>query len=113
MNEYKKDFLIGIFIFVLNIIFLYYLWQNNSVLTLSLLVISIFILLFWTSKEEKILYLIGFVLVPIYDLILVPTGIWSYGNPTIFRVPLWLPLLYGILTVTAIKIGRNLAKIFK
>ena len=79
VRETKKniinDILIGFFIFVLNIIIFYHFWKSNIVLILALVVISAFILLYWTNKEEKILYLTGFVLGPIYDFTLVPTGI--------------------------------------
>lgn len=111
MNEAKKDVLIGLLIFVLNIVLFYYLWQNNIVLTIAFLVISAFVLLKWANKEEKFVYFAGFFLGPILDIVLVPRGVWLYGNPTIFRIPLWLPLTYGILTITAIKIGKSIAKL--
>lgn len=113
MNQAKKDLLIGLLIFTLVITLFYYLWWNNLALTITFLVISVFVLWKWTNREEKFVYFVGFLLGPIIDLTLVPTGVWSYGNPTIFRVPIWLPLTYGILTVTAIKIGKVTAKLFQ
>lgn len=109
--ESKKDIVIGLMLFVLEIVLFYYLWKNNIALTTALILMSIFILLKWTSKEEKFIYFVAFFLGPIVDLTLVPTAIWSYGNPTIFRVPLWLPLGYGIGAVIMIKLGKSIAKI--
>ena len=80
---------------------------------ISFLIVSAFVLLRWTNREEKFVYFAGFFLGPIIDLILVPTGVWSYGNPTMFRIPMWLPMSYGILIVTAIKIGKATANLFQ
>lgn len=80
MNEAQKDLLIGLVVFALDIVLLYYLWQNNVALTAVLICVSALILLYWTNKEEKILYFTGLILGPIYDLVLVPTGIWAYGK---------------------------------
>lgn len=113
MDKHKKDLLIGFLIYVSNILLMYYLWQNNIALTVIFIVISAFVLLKWADKEEKIVYFASFVLGPILDLILIPRGVWAWGNPSLFGIPLWLPLFYGILTVTAIKIGKSAAKLLK
>ena len=111
MNKNKKDILIGLLIFTLAIVLIYYLWQNNVLLTVAFLVVSAFVLLKWTNKEEKLVYLAGFILGTIFELILVSIGIWSYGNPTILGVPLWLPLVYSIGAVIFVKVGRAMAKL--
>ena len=113
MDKNKKDLLIGFLIYGLNLLLMYYLWQNNIALTAIFIVISAFVLLKWTNQEEKIVYFASFVLGPILDLILIPGGVWTWGNPSLFGIPLWLPLLYGVLTVTAIKIGKSTAKLLK
>lgn len=113
MDKLKKDLFIGFLIYSLNILLLYYLWQNNIALTVIFIVISTFVLLKWANKEERIVYFASFVLGPILDLILVPRGVWAWENPSLFGIPLWLPLSYGILTVTAIKIGKSTAKLLK
>ena len=113
MKEPKKDILIGIFIFLLDIALLYYLWKNNAFLTLSFLIISAVVLIFWTNKEQKFLYIAGFILGPVYDITLVPTGIWNYGNPTMFGVPLWLPPAYGASIVAIVKIGKGIQNIIQ
>ena len=113
MNKSKKDFFAGVFLFVLDMLLFYYLWKNNLFLTSALLVISVFLLLFWTNNEEKFLYAAGFFLGPIYDITLVPNGIWEYGNPTIFGVPIWLPPAYGISIVAMVKIGKAIHNFFQ
>jgi len=53
----------------------------------------------------------GFLLGLIVDIILVPTGVWRYGNPTIFKVPIWIPLSYGLFFIVFIKIGKSFVKL--
>jgi len=113
MDEAKKDFLIGFFIYGLTIFLIYYLWQTNISLTLTFIVMSAFVLLKWANKEEKIVYIASFILGPVIDIALVPRGVWTYGNPSFFGAPFWLPFSYGVLTVTAIKIGKSTAKLLK
>ena len=113
MDDPKKDIILGFLIYVSNILVTYYLWQNNAALTVIFIVMSAFVLLKWANKEERIVYFVSFILGPILDLILIPRGVWSWGNPSLFGIPLWLPLMYGILTVTAIKLGKLTAKLLK
>lgn len=108
MKIFKRDFLIGFLIFALVVILFHYFSKNNIILTAIFLVISIFILLKWTTKEEKIIYFTAFILGPILEITVVPTGIWTYENPTILGIPVWLPLSYGILIIITIKISRGI-----
>lgn len=112
MSDTGKNLLIGLLLFVLNISLFYYFWENNLILIFAFAVVSIFVMLLWADKDERFFYLAGFILGPVYDIMLVPAGVWSYGNPTIFNVPLWLPLIYGISTVAIVKIGKSAMKIF-
>ena len=112
MDKNKKDILIGFIILALEIILLYFFWKNNKILAVAFLIMSVFVLLLWTNKGEKVLYFTGFILLPLYDLILVSRGVWSYGNPTIYGVPIWLPFAYGLGTVMIVKIGNSVSRIY-
>ena len=112
MDENRKNLLIGFMAFILEIVLFYYLWENNIILTISLILVSAFILIWFSSREEKILYFACFILGPLFDLLLVPRGVWSYANPTFFNVPLWLPAAYGIGTVIIVKIGNSISGMF-
>ena len=111
MDKNKIDIFIGIAVFLLEITFFYFFWKNNIVLTALLLITSAVVLAKFSSKEEKVLYFVCFVLGPIFDLTLVPRNVWSYGNPTLFGVPLWLPFAYGLGTVIIVKIGNSIARL--
>ena len=111
MDNPKKDIFIGFLVFTIDILFFYFFWENNIVLTALLLALSVVVLIWLSSREERILYFTGFALGPVFDLILVPRGAWNYGSPFIFGVPLWLPFAYGIGTVMIVKIGKSIAKL--
>ncbi len=111
MDAVKKDLLLGFLILAFEILLFYFFWKENIVLTVLLLAISAVILLGFSSREEKVLYFVCFILGPIFDLTLVPRGVWAYGNPFMFGVPLWLPFAYGIGTVMIVKIGKSIAKL--
>jgi len=113
MKEPAKNFFIGIFTFSFDILLFFLFWKNNILLTALLLILSFVLLAFLTSREEKIFYFTGFFLGPVYDLLLVPAGVWSYGNPTILNVPLWLAPAYGISIVAIYKIGKAASKFFE
>ena|SRR3989344_6931119 len=108
---YGKEIITWFFILLLEIFLLYLYWKNNIILTAALIIVSIFILLKMSNKNEIILYFTGFFLGPIYDLVLVSTGIWTYGNPLVLGVPPWLPFAYGIGAVMIIKIGSSVRSI--
>ena len=111
MNNPKKDIALGLVIYLLDILLFYFLWKNNIVLSLSLLLISGFLL--WKSdSQEKFAYVASFILGPIIDVLLVPTGIWVYGNKTSLQIPLWLPFAYGIFGLLLMKISKAIAKIY-
>ncbi len=111
MNQNKKDILIWFGVFSVEILLFYYFWKNNIVLTAFFLIISAFVMVKFASNREKILYLTCFFLGPVFDLILVPRGVWSYANPSLFRIPIWLPFTYGLGTLTAVKIGNAISNI--
>ena len=111
MNQNKKDILIGFIVLALEITLFYYLWKNNILLMALLLIISAIVLIEFCSREEKVLYFVCFVLVPIFDLTLVPRNVWAYGNPTIYGVPIWIPFAYGLGTVMIVKIGNSIARL--
>ena len=111
MDGNKKNILIGFVVFVLEILLFYYLWENNVLLAVSLAAVSIVVLAKFSGKEERILYLVCFALGPIFDLTLVPRGVWSYANPTLFGVPVWLPFTYGLGTAMIVKIGNAIARL--
>lgn len=105
----RKDIWIGLSIFISELALFYFFWKNNTALAISLLAVSALVLLRYSGKLERFLYFTGFFLGPIYDISLVPAGVWTYGNPVLLGIPPWLPVAYGLGAVMIYKIGNYFA----
>ena len=110
MDKNKKHVIIGLVVLISEILLLYYLWENNTILTILLSAISFLVLINFSNMQERILYFACFFLGPAFDLILVPRGVWTYANPSIFGVPIWLPVTYGLGAVMIVKIATAVSK---
>jgi len=62
----------------------------------------------WHSKGDVLFYSIAFLLGPLREAILVRSGAWVYAKPS-FLIPLWLPLLWGIVVLFLKKLCESLA----
>ncbi len=73
------------------------LWHRNEVVfvVLSLCIAAIF-LRPRSSKRDLVPLLVGGILGPSMEIIVIHFGGWQYANPTLGGIPLWLPLLWGI-----------------
>ena len=99
-------FFIAFYIFWLFLISV--LWSKSIFLTIVLLIIScLYFLLF---KEDKDLYyfLAAAVFGPIGEAVVSANGLWTYHGETIFGIPYWLPLAWGI---TAVSLHKYLVNI--
>ncbi|TSC63744.1 MAG: hypothetical protein G01um101493_347 [Microgenomates group bacterium Gr01-1014_93] len=90
-------FFITFFIFWLLLISV--LWLKPLYLTIVLLTITC--LYFVLLKERKGIYyfLAAAIFGPIGEAIVSANGLWTYHGETIFGIPYWLPLAWGITAV--------------
>ena len=63
----------------------------------------------WHTKKDVIIYFIGFLLGPITEIFAIYFGAWEYSRPT-FLIPLWLPLLWGMATLSMMKLTEYFTK---
>jgi hypothetical protein len=68
---------------------------------ISGLLILVTIGMFYLKLELQILkiYILAFFLGPLAEIIAIHQGLWIYGAPAFFGIPLWLPLEWGIATL--------------
>ncbi|OVE75132.1 hypothetical protein BVX95_00125 [archaeon D22] len=93
------DFTIYYIMIILSIL----LWENNPALSFSLGLILLVLLTNFHYKEDLFFIFLFALLGPVVEVICVYFGAWSYGNPTILDIPIWLPLGYAAFAV----IGRR------
>lgn len=86
-------------IYILIIILAINLWENNLLLFIILLIILILLITDFHDKEDIFFIVFSGTIAPILEFICISEGAWFYQNPTIFQIPLWLPIGYCIFAV--------------
>ena len=71
-------------------------WERPVVVLICYSFLCAFMLYRWHSRADVISFVAALVLGSIADFVAVSCGVWEYGKP-IFRVPIWLPLGWGII----------------
>ena len=95
MKNKLKAFLLFIFCIILISLF----WKNNILLTVLLSISLISILIFFHNKKDLIVIFVSGIGGAVGEAILVSFKIWNYANPTIFSIPMWLPLAWAHIAV--------------
>jgi hypothetical protein len=75
-----------------------------------MIAISIVYFLFLKEKQGLIFFITAAIFGPIGEAVVSANGLWTYHGQTIFGVPYWLPLAWGITAVSLHKLLINLAK---
>lgn len=73
------------------------LWRKPLLLAALYGPLSVFVLYRWRSVETLACFLTGFLLGPAGEFVAVSAGAWSYAGHE--RLPIWLPLAWGIAVV--------------
>ena len=95
----EKILALSLFITLLALLSVTFLWQYNFLLTAILIILSIILILILQNKKNIKLYLIFAALGVITEALMVSRNAWTYPNPDIFKIPIWLPLLWGIVAL--------------
>jgi len=90
MKNKLKAFLLFIFCIILISLF----WKNNILLTVLLSISLISILIFFHNKKDLIVIFVSGIGGAVGEAILIYLNVWNYTNPTIFNIPIWLPLAW-------------------
>ena len=80
-------------------------WTNNVVVFAVLLAATFAVFLRKGYRPaDGVGFLLGAILGPSMEAILIRAGAWSYGNPSFLGIPIWLPLLWGLTIVALLRI---------
>lgn len=72
------------------------LWRNPLLLTLVLIIASVFIILIGKDrKKDTYLYIAIFFIGPLFEAIAIFFGAWEYSLPNIVGIPIWLPFAWA------------------
>ena len=82
--------------------------QNDYGLALLYIIFIIAIMLIKSEKYDLHALMLGVIVVTLFELLFVSTGVETFRNPSLFHlIPAWLPFLWGYAFVT-IKRSLNL-----
>ena len=104
----KKQIIGLLSIYALCIALTSLLWSHPITLSGCLVLIGVLMLHRWHSKTDLLFYSVAFLLGPLGEAIAVRSGAWMYAKPA-FLIPLWLPLLWGIVVLFLKKLCEALA----
>lgn len=100
-----KVHLIFITFFIVWIATISILWKYPFYLFILLLIVSVLCFAFFKKANEYYYFVVAAIAGPIGEAIVSKSGLWSYAGDTVFGIPYWLPLAWGI---TAVAIKRYL-----
>jgi len=86
-------------------------YKNNILLTSILIIGWLVSLKFWHERTDLYTFFAGAIIVGVVgEILVVNFGAWQYSNPTLFGIPSWLPISWGLLFVLVRKFSRKLQK---
>ncbi|MEK6888083.1 MAG: hypothetical protein AABX14_04005 [Candidatus Aenigmatarchaeota archaeon] len=89
------------------------LYENTPLLTVTLIILWCFGIYFWHKKRDIILFVSGAIFGPLAETVAIHFGAWSYANPTLLGIPLWLPFGWGITIVMIVRFAELFIRIEK
>lgn len=71
-------------------------WRDNLLLLVFLILLSMVMLFRERSKAELFTFLFCGIAGACAEMVAIYAGAWTYGNPNMINIPIWLPVLWGI-----------------
>lgn len=104
----NHNFIVTSILAVVSLLMVAFIWENNLILFVALFISALLMLLIERSKQEVKVFIYCSVLGAISECIAVMFGAWTYENPNLFNIPIWLPLLWGIASTYIIRVYKFL-----
>lgn len=92
-------------IYVVFVVLVGTLWERPLLLLACLGMMSLAMLSQWHSRTDLVFYFVSFLLGTVGEVLIVGMGAWSYALP-LFRVPIWLPVAWGVAMLLMKKIAE-------
>jgi len=93
--KFKSALIFDFSVYILTVFLVATLWPNNTALFLSLITL-LFIQIFRTYHKDDYFFIAAAAIFgPFAEFIGTQAGAWTYANPSLLGLPIWLPLLYA------------------
>jgi len=80
------------------------LWKQNFILLIVLTILAALMLLMNKSKKEFKTFIFCAFFGAIAEAFAIIFGAWTYGNPNIIGIPIWLVILWGIASIFIVRV---------
>ena len=87
------------------------LYRHNTLLSGVLLLQALIVLRRWDDPLEHGSFWVTAVLGTAAELVFVHYGIWRYANPSLWGVPLWFPVSFGIAGLIGQRTTRTMVRL--
>ena len=111
LNKVEKELVYEIALFLVTIASISFLYMESPLLTGLLILAMLIGGKMWYNRNDVYYFVSGALVGSIAEIICIHFGAWRYTNPTIFGIPIWLPLAWGVATVLIIRFAETLLKI--
>jgi uncharacterized membrane protein YoaT (DUF817 family) len=81
-----------------------FLWKHNLILLIVLILLATLMLLMNKSKRELKTFIFCAISGAIAEGFAVFLGAWTYANPNLLNIPIWLIVLWGIASVFVVRV---------
>jgi len=108
-----QELLLEFILFALTVIFIVAFWSKNWLIAICLIALYIIGNMFWHKKYDYMYYLAGFVIGPSAEIAATYFGVWTYANPTLLNIPIWLPFAWGLAAVMILRIGQTVITVIE
>ncbi len=107
-NRIKKELFFEVILSSIGISLVSLFYKENLLLVTLIIATWAIGVMFWHTKHDVYLFLIGAITGSIGELIAVHFGAWQYANPTFLGIPIWLPFVWGL----AMMITKHITETF-
>jgi len=91
-----KDISIAVVLLMSLVTVIAVLWTQVLNATLVLIVMWLASLFFWHGKRDILVFVLGAIIGPLAEIILIRFGVWSYALPSFLGIPAWLIVGWGL-----------------
>lgn len=112
-KKIEKEMLYEIILFFIFGNSVTFLYENNFLLTMVLLIEYSTAMMIWYNKHDTYLFIVAAILGSFGEITAVSAGVWSYSYPYFLGIPLWLPFLWGAVAVLMKRSATTFEKLIK
>ena len=90
----ERELVFDLILFIAAIILISLFYRDNLILTVMLILTCLVGFKFWYKKHDAYFFIAAAIIGPVGEIVVIYFGAWSYANPTILGIPVWLPLAW-------------------